>query len=427
LKWIKKKLKRNKVSLVSYLINDKENKNMAIKKTTGTSNVATQTINTPVAESTGVISLEKVEDTRKTYDLALAKDKYKQEILASGLIDKLTSTIDLENTNTILEFGKEPATRMAQVADQVLSKYDMANLNGTSQLVDALLTIMKKIDIGELEDAKTLLASQAKKTFLDRFKKSAQEKLDALVGKYRTLGGDMEKIITQLTTYETQIKNSNVDIDRMYDQAIQNFKELMGFVLAGEQACTEIEQYKGEVQQEFAETGNPDLQFKLQNINQALTLMEQRTSDLRSAEAIALQAIPEFKIQEYTNANLARKINSAFIVTVPAFKNALVSSVIAKQQAIQNQGLSALDEATSMLIRKKAENAVQQLKNSQQLANSSAVKADDIEYAWNVIMNGIQEYKQLEEQYRNVRKEEAKRIEEANTKYLDAIASGQGI
>ena len=115
------------------------------------------------------------------------------------------------------------------------------------------------------------------------------------------------------------------------------------------------------------------------------------------------------------------------MVTVPAFKTALVNSVIAKQQGIQMQGLAALDEATSMLVRKNAENSVKQLQMSQSLVNSSAVKADDIEYAWNTIMTGIQQYKDMENQYREIRKEEAKRIEAANTQYLKSLAEGSGI
>lgn len=380
-----------------------------------------------VAPVESKISLAKVNEVKQSCALDDIRESYKQEIIASGKVDELTSLISLDDSTSILEFGKEPAAEMAKVADQVLAKYDPANVNGTSELVDALLAVMKKVDLSELEGAKDLLAKQVKKSLFDRFKKSAQEKLDALVGKYRALGGDMEKICQQLTVYEQQIKNSNVDIAKMYDQAIENYKNLTAYIIAGEQACKEIEGYRDSKKAEFEKSGNPDDQFALQNVNQALTLMEQRVADLRSAEAIALQSIPIFKIQEYTNANLARKINSAFIVTVPAFKTALVNSVISKQQAIQAQGLSALDEATSMLIRKNAENAVSQLQASQKLANSSAVKADDIEYAWNTIMTGIQQYKDMEESYRQIRKDEAKRIEDANATYLKSLSAGSSI
>jgi uncharacterized protein YaaN involved in tellurite resistance len=80
-----------------------------------------------------------------------------------------------------------------------------------------------------------------------------------------------------------------------------------------------------------------------------------------------------------------------------------------------------------MLVRRNADNAVKQLQMSQKLANSSAIKADDIEYSWNTIMNGIQQYKDMEEQYRDIRKDEAKRIEQANEAYLASIKSGSTI
>ena len=69
---------------------------------------------------TGVINLSKAEETREQFSLSSAKEKYELEIRNSGIIDQLTSTIDINNTTSIIEFGKEPAQKMAQVADQVL-------------------------------------------------------------------------------------------------------------------------------------------------------------------------------------------------------------------------------------------------------------------------------------------------------------------
>lgn len=392
---------------------------MAINK----GNTAVTVVDT---EENGSINLSKVEETRQQFDLAEAKQKYELEVRESGIIDQLTSQIDISNTTTIIEFGKEPAQQMASLADQVLSKYNGATIDDTSKLVNALLDVMKKIDIGEIKSLEELKAS-TKKSFLDKFKESAQEKINRLLGKYKTLGSEMEQICSQLTVYEQQIKQSNNDIAKMYEAAKEEYKQLVAVIMAAEQACKEIEEYKEQKEKEFAETGNTDLQFEIQNVSQALTLMEQRTADLRGAEAVALQSIPTFKIQEYTNANLARKVNSAMIVTVPAFKTALVNSVIAKQQSIQAQGLSALDEATSALIRRNADNAVGQLQMSQKLANTSAIKADDIEYAWNTIMSGIQQYKEMEGQYRDIRKEEAKRIEQANAQYLASLHNGTAL
>ena len=368
-----------------------------------------------------------IENTRESFSLLSVGDRFKQEIIASGEIDKLTSLIDINNTTSVLEFGRKPADEMAKVADQVLSKYDMATINQTSKLVDNLLEVMKKVDLKEIQDAKSLLVEGAKKSFFDRFKKSAQEKLEMLLGKYRTLGGDMDKICQELTVYEQQIKQSNKDIAKMYEASLDDYRQLKAYILAGDQAVLEIAEYRDSLQQQFESTGNPELQFDIQNVSQVLTLMEQRVADLRGAESVALMAVPTFKVQELTNANMARKINSAFIVTVPAFKTALVNSVIAKQQGIQMQGLAALDEATSMLVRKNAENSVKQLQMSQQLANTTAIKADDVEYAWNTIMTGIQQYKEMENAYKDIRRDEANRIEAANNAYFEALGRGDAI
>lgn len=333
----------------------------------------------------------------------------------------------MTNTTSIVEFGKEPATKMAGLADQVLSKYNSTAVSDTSKMVESLLGVMKKIDIQEIKSLDELKEEHKKKGFFSRFKESAQEKLDKLVGKYKGVANEMGQICTQLSVYEQQIKDSNNDIEKMYEAAKEEYKQLVAVVLAAEQACKEIEEYKDQLASEVETDSSGEKQFELQNVQQALTLMQQRTADLRGAETVALQSIPTFKIQEYTNANLARKVNSAFIVTVPAFKTALVNSVIAKQQSIQAQGLSLLDEATSQVIRMNADNAIGQLQQSQRLANTSAIKAADIEYSWNTIMNGITQYKEMEKQYAEIRKDEAKRIEEANAKYLQSISNGTGI
>ena len=48
-----------------------------------------------------------------------------------------------------------------------------------------------------------------------------------------------------------------------------------------------------------------------------------------------MQSIPMIKTMEFSNYNLVRKINSAFIVTLPVFKQALAQAILLKRQRIQ--------------------------------------------------------------------------------------------
>ena len=56
------------------------------------------------------------------------------------------------------------------------------------------------------------------------------------------------------------------------------------------------------------------------------------------------------KTMEFSNMNLVRKINSAFIVTLPVFKQALAQAIMLKRQRIQAEAMSALDEKTNEML-----------------------------------------------------------------------------
>ena len=106
-------------------------------------------------------------------------------------------------------------------------------------------------------------------------------------------------------------------------QNVDYYHQLVKYILAGEQGCRELEAYIAQRQADFEATGDNSIQLELAGLNNALMMLEQRTQDLRVAENIAIQSIPMIKTMAYSNMNLVRKINSAFIVTLPVFKQGL--------------------------------------------------------------------------------------------------------
>lgn len=363
-----------------------------------------------------ILSPTIVDTVKEQVQLPEIRSKYEMEIRESGIVDQLTSEININDANTILEFGKKPAEEMAQVADMVLQNYNATLTSKSSKLIDNLLAILDKIDCKELEHIDEMLEKRQKKSLFAKSKEWIEEQLNKAVNKYRGIGHELEAVVSELTMYETQIKQSNGDIERMYNQAIQTFKSLTAYTLAADDACKEIEQYRDSID----ENGDQQSQFDRQNANNALVLMQQRATALQSAEALALQSIPAFKVQEMTNANLAAGINETFIITIPAFKSALVNSVIAKQQAVMAQGLSAVKEVNSRVIKQNADNVAKQLLVSQQLASTPAVKAEDIEYSMQTILNAAKTYKEREKQMLATAREEQTKIKSIETKYMQA-------
>lgn len=378
-----------------------------------------------------IMSVNMADGIRTQTQLPDLKKNMELEIRKSGVVDKLTDAIDVHQVQTILDFGKEPAEEMARVSDMVLQNYNGNMMSESSTMIDNLLKILDKIDCGELEDIDTLIAKRQnkkeKKGFLSRFTESLEEKLNKAVGKYQTIGGELEAVTTELTMYQDRLKQSNSDIEKMYNQSIDNFRTMTAYVLAAEDAVRQIEEYRDKIQSEYDQTSNSELQFEIRDINNALVLMQKRTAALQSAEALALQSIPAFKIQEVTNANLAASINEAFIITIPSFKTALVNSVIAKQQSIMAQGLSTLNEMNSRVIRKNAENVGKQLMTSQELMASRPVKVEDIEYSMNVLMNAAKQYKEREKQMIETSKQDCDKLRALENSYMLATKNNDTI
>lgn len=376
------------------------------------------------ADKDDVISLEKVNEISSSSTMLAIRDQTTAKLIETGKMDQLTSQIVLDDQQTIINFGKEPALYMATISDQILKKYDMNTVDSVGKLVDSLLKLFKQIDMEEIKTLDQLKEERQKKSFFSKFKESAQEKLKRLTKKYNSIADEIEKICVQLRAYEDTINKTNVDINQMYDASVQQYTELQEYIAAGDQAVIEIRQYKEKKEKEAQESGNQAMQLEVRQIDNALSLMEKRLVDLRGAEAIALQGIPTYKIQEYTNSNLARKINSAFIVTIPAFKNSLTSLIMAKQQMLTAQGLSALDDAANEFYQQSANNMVGAMLASQEVANRAAITPEAIEANWNTIMNGIKQYKANEDSYRQIRADQIKRIDAANEKFSKELQSG---
>ena len=227
--------------------------------------------------------------------------------------------------------------------------------------------------------------------------------------------------MSQLKQYESEIKQSNKKLAQMFDANVAYYHELVKYILAGEQGCRELEAYIAQRQADMESTGDNSIRFELQNLQQALMMLEQRTQDLRMAENVAMQSIPMIKMMEFSNINLVRKINSAFIVTLPVFKQALAQAMLLKRQKIQAEAMAALDQKTNEMLIKNAQNTAEQSKMTARLASGSSIQIETLEKTWRTIMNGIDETQRIQEEARKKRIDDQARLEtiknEFNQKY----------
>lgn len=279
-------------------------------------------------------------------------------------------------------------------------------------MLKALGKIMDQFDIEEIKENPSLF---------NKLFGNMRKQLEKLLAKYNTMGDEVDKIYVQLKQYEAEIKQSNQKLEQMFQANVGYFHELEKYIVAGDQGCQEIQAYIDQLNTQYAATGDQALTFEIQSLQQALDMLGQRTMDLRTAESVALQSIPMIKTMQFSNMNLVRKIDSAFIITLPVFKQALAQAMLLKRQRIQADAIAALDERTNEMLLKNAKNTMEQAKLTTKLASGSSIKADTLEQTWHTIMNGIEETKKIQENARAQRAQDTQRLEaikkEFNEKY----------
>ena len=357
--------------------------------------------NTPQAGSG--YSAEKNEiEVVEQYDIVADRQQMNDNLVNSEEVDQIVSTIEVYNMDTIVSFGAKVAEEISKASDVVLNSMNMSQLDETSEMLKSLAKIMDQFDINEIKDNPGLFGK-----LFGNFRKQ----LDKILAKYHTMGEEVDKIYVQLKGYESEIKQSNKKLDTMFKTNVDYYHELVKYILAGEQACKEIEAYIAQRQQDMENTGDQSIQFELTSLNQALMMLEQRTQDLRTAENVAMQSIPMIKTMEFSNYNLVRKINSAFIVTLPVFKQALAQAILLKRQKIQAESIAELDKKTNEMLLKNAQNTVDVSKMTAKMASGSSIQIETLEKTWATITNGIEETRRIQEDARKKRQEDQVRLE----------------
>lgn len=342
------------------------------------------------------------------YDIVADRQQMNETLVNSPEVDALASQIEVYNLETIVSFGAPVAEEISKASDVVLNSMNMSQLDDSSEMLNELAKIMSKFDIEEIKENPGLFG----KLF-----GNLRKQLDKILAKYHTMGEEIDKIYVQLKQYESEIKQSNRKLEMMFEANVNYYHELVKYILAGEQGCRELEAYIAQRRNDMEMTGDNSIQFEIQSLEQALMMLEQRTQDLRTAESVAIQSIPMIKTMEFSNMNLVRKINSAFIITLPVFKQALAQAIMLKRQKIQAEAMSALDERTNEMLIKNAKNTVEQSKATARLASGSSIKIETLETTWRTIVNGIDETKQIQENARKKRMEDQARLETIKTEF----------
>jgi uncharacterized protein YaaN involved in tellurite resistance len=353
--------------------------------------------------ATGVATTDQLPESMKNIS------EYQQRLRQLPEVQRLTDQIDINNSNSIVVFGAEPSTELSKISDNLLNSMKVAKSDEASEMLTQLTKIMDRFDIKEIENPEKASSGVVSKIF-----GKAKDSLQKLFEKYDSMGKEVDKIYVILNNYKSDIQKSNEDLSQLYKANIQYYEELEKYIVAGELGLEEIDQYKAQYQT-LTDKSPEEIAMTTQKLDIMRNMLEQRIYDLRVAENVAMQTSPMIQSMEVNNFNLMISIQSAFITTLPIFKNCLISAIQLKQQAIQSKSISQLNDKTNELLLRNAQNNAAQSVAIAKQANSSSIQIETLQKSYNTIKKGIEDTKAITIQMSDDRKRNTVTLENMKT------------
>lgn len=354
---------------------------------------------TPVAESP-------VLDTAKDVPEIMADaDAYREKLKLLPEVQNLTNEIDIQDPNTIANFGAKPSEELSKISDELLRSMKSVKSDEASAMLNQLTKIMDKFDIKEIENPE----EASKEGFFSKIMKKGSDKLQALFEKYDNMGKEVDKIYVILNQYKADIQASNNVLGRLGEANTKYYESLEKYIAAGDLGVVEIENYMNSLD---SSGQAPEVITKQkERLESMKSMLQQRVYDLRVAENVAMQTSPMLTNMEKTNFNLMNSIQSAFIITLPIFKNCMIQAIQLKQQAVQQKSISAMNEKTNELLKRNAENNARQSVAAAQMANQSSVRIETLQQSYETIKKGIADTKEIEQRMAQERVQNTRTLE----------------
>lgn len=339
--------------------------------------------------------------------------KIQDRLKTSDDVKKISREVDMRNQQSLIEFGGTPANEISTFADKILNTVKKSTLEDSSVMMKELAKIMDNFDPKDFEKDKGVL---------NKFFNNAKKAIEKILAKYQTVGGDIEKINIDMNKYKRELLQTNQVLEELYQNNFNYYEMLEKYIVAGNLILEEVKRTELPKFEEKARTGTQMDTIRLDDLNNRIELLSDRIGNLEMAKVVALQTAPQIRMIQKGHYKLTAKIQSAFIITIPLFKQALVKAIALKRQKIMKDSMDALDEATNRLI---ANNAAMTAKQSTEIArmNTGSIDMDTLVNSWKTIKQGIIDTRAIEEENKMKREENTKKLHSIQEDVIRTISN----
>lgn len=311
-------------------------------------------------------------------------DAVKEQLRDHAEVQQIANRINVKNQLELLALGKEPATKLATFADQILAIITRSTSFESNELFKQLEALMQTFDKKDFTEQKGFF----KKLFARKTKND-----EDLFAKYNVLGRDIEKIHYHFVLMEEELAKDNRILARLYNEDLMYYLELEKYIVATDIKLHEVQTTLIPMYEKQSEAGNQVAKMELNSLQAIAEMLRQKIDELEKSRMVAILTAPQIEMLRHGNSELMEQINGAFVKTIPVFKMGLMNAVNDRRQQLQNQSASAFENRMKQ-FGGASDEAVQL---STAMAQQSG-PTQSLEEMWDIIVSGIENYQHLRDE-----------------------------
>lgn len=311
-------------------------------------------------------------------------DAVKEQLRDHAEVQQIANRINIKNQLELLALGKEPATKLATFADQILAIITRSTSFESNELFKQLEALMQTFDKKDFTEQKGFF----KKLFARKTKND-----EDLFAKYNVLGRDIEKIHYHFVLMEEELAKDNRILARLYNEDLMYYLELEKYIVATDIKLHEVQTTLIPMYEKQSEAGNQVAKMELNSLQAIAEMLRQKIDELEKSRMVAILAAPQIEMLRHGNSELMEQINGAFVKTIPVFKMGLMNAVNDRRQQLQSQSASAFENRMKQ-FGGASDEAVQL---STAMAQQSG-PTQSLEEMWDIIVSGIENYQHLRDE-----------------------------
>lgn len=355
-------------------------------------------VGTPINKNGDIVIVENTND-----EVTGIFEQINTTLKASPEVQAIAKDVDIKDHEQILEFGSGPAHEISTFADKMLSVVKKSSVEDSGAMMKNLGQLMRTFNPQDFDEKN--------KGLFGKMFNNAKKAIEKILAKYQTIGAEIDKIYTEISRYKKDMSESNRTLEELFQQNLAYYQSLESYIASGQLALQDINENMLPPLVKEVEGGSQLKAVELDTLRTGIELLEQRLYDLEMGKMVALQTAPQIRMIQKGNYKLIAKIQSAFVITIPIFKNGLIQAISLKKQKLVSDSMQALDDVTNELLLRNAQNTASQSAQIAKLSGSS-VKIETLENTWKTILDGIDETRAIEEQNKIEREQGTKRIHE---------------